>query len=324
MKMRIVVIGANAAGAKAASKAKRINPKAEVTLIDKGNFISYGACGIPYFVSDTVADVNELMSTPVGVIRDAQFFNKVKGVTVKTHTEVTGIDRASKIVHLLETTSGHNSTLEYDRLILATGSSPFVPQISNVDLSNILTVKSIEDAELLKACAILGARACIVGGGLIGLETAEALRQKGMQVTVVEMRDHLLPGVLDPEMAFVVEKQLGQQGVKVMTNCTVTGFIGARAVEKVRIGEQELPTDLVVLAPGVTPNVGLAKAAGIEIGITGAISVDERLCTNDPDIYACGDCCETTHLITGKKGPHSAWKYRQQTGAGCRNKCCRW
>ena len=101
MKMRIVVIGANAAGAKAASKAKRINPKAEVTLIDKGNFISYGACGIPYFVSDTVADVNELMSTPVGVIRDAQFFNKVKGVTVKTHTEVTGIDRASKIVHLL-------------------------------------------------------------------------------------------------------------------------------------------------------------------------------------------------------------------------------
>ena len=182
MKSKIVVIGANAAGAKAASKAKRINPKAEVTLIDRGSFISYGACGIPYFVSDTVTDVKELMSTPVGVVRDANFFKKVKGVTVRTLTEVTGIDREAKVVHLLETATGQSSTLEYDRLVLATGSSPFIPKISNVGLSNILTVKSIEDAELLKKIAISGDRACIVGGGLIGLETAEALKQKGMQV----------------------------------------------------------------------------------------------------------------------------------------------
>ncbi len=301
MKMKIVVIGANAAGAKAASKAKRINPKADVILIDKGNFISYGACGIPYFVSDTVADVKELMATAIGVVRDAHFFKKVKGVTVRTHTEVTGIDREAKVIHLLETTSGQSSTLEYDRLILATGSSPFIPKISNVDLANILTVKSIEDAELLKTCAITGSTACIVGGGLIGLETAEALQQKGMQVTVVEMRDQLLPGVLDAEMAHLVEKQLAQQGVKVMTGCAVTGFDGNITVAKVLIGAQELPVDLVVLAPGVTPNVELARAAGLDIGITGAISVDARLCTNDPDIYACGDCCETTHLITGKK-----------------------
>jgi NADPH-dependent 2,4-dienoyl-CoA reductase/sulfur reductase-like enzyme len=111
MKIKILVIGANAAGAKAASKAKRINPKAEITMIDRGNFISYGACGIPYFVSDTVADVKELKSTAVGVVRDAHFFKKVKGVTVKTHTEVTSIDRESKVVHLLETTTGQNSSL---------------------------------------------------------------------------------------------------------------------------------------------------------------------------------------------------------------------
>lgn len=301
MKMRIVVVGANAAGAKAASKAKRINPKAEVTLIDRGNFISYGACGIPYFVSDTVADVKELMSTAVGVVRDAHFFKKVKGVTVRTHTEVTSIDRELRAVHLLETTSGQKTTLEYDRLVLATGSSPFIPKINKVDLPNILTVKSIEDAELLKNNAITGAKACIVGGGLIGLETAEALQQKGMQVTVIEMRDQLLPGVLDPELAFLVEKQLGQQGVTVMTRCAVTGLLGNTAVEAVCIGERELPADLVVLAPGVTPNVELARAAGLDIGITGAISVDARLCTNDPTIYACGDCCETTHLITGNK-----------------------
>ncbi len=301
MKMKIVVIGANAAGAKAASKAKRINPKAEVTLIDRGTFISYGACGIPYYVSDTVADVNELMSTAAGVIRDAHFFKKVKGVTVKTNTEVTRIDREAKSVHLTDTKSAEQSTLEYDRLIIATGSSPFIPKISNIDLTNILTVKSIEDAELLKINAIPGVTAYIVGGGLIGLETAEALKQKGMQVTIIEMRDQLLPGVLDYEMAHIVEKQLRQQGVTVMTGCTVSGFDGKNAVEKIHIGKQELPVDLVVLAPGVTPNVELARAAGIEIGATGAIAVDARLCTNDPDIYACGDCCETTHLITGKK-----------------------
>lgn len=301
MKMNIVVIGANAAGAKAASKAKRINPKAEVTVIDRGNFISYGACGIPYFVSDAVEDVKELMSTAVGVVRDHHFFKKVKGVTVKTNTEVLAIDRACKTVCLRNVQTSQETVLPYDRLILATGSSPFIPRIGNVDLANVLTVKSIEDAELLKNLAVHGSRACIVGAGLIGLETAEALRHKGLQVTVVEMRDQMLPGVLDREMASLVEKQLKQQGVTVMTGSTVSGLIGNAAVEAVQIGDIQIPADLVVLAPGVTPNVDLARTAGLDIGVTGAIVVDKRQCTSDTDIYACGDCCETTHLITGKK-----------------------
>lgn len=301
MKMNIVVIGANAAGAKAASKSKRINPKAEVTVIDRGNFISYGACGIPYFVSDAVEDVKDLMSTPVGVVRDHHFFKKVKGVTVKTNTEVIAIDRSAKTVCLRDIQSSQETILSFDRLILATGSSPFIPGIKNVALANVLTVKSIEDAELLKNLAVHGSRACIVGGGLIGLETAEALRHKGLQVTVVEMRDQMLPGVLDREMAALVEKQLKQQGVTVMTGCAVSGLIGSSTVEAVQIGDIQIPADLVVLAPGVTPNVELARTAGLEIGVTGAIAVDKRQCTNDPDIYACGDCCETTHLITGNK-----------------------
>ena len=301
MKMNIVVIGANAAGAKAASKAKRINPKADVTVIDRGNFISYGACGIPYFVSDAVEDVKELMSTAVGVVRDHHFFKQVKGVTVKTNTEVIAIDRSAKTVCLRDVQTSQETTLSYDRLILATGSSPFIPRINNVALANVLTVKNIEDAELLKNLAVHGSRACIVGGGLIGLETAEALRHKGLQVTVVEMRDQMLPGVLDREMAVLVEKQLKQQGVTVMTTSTVSGLVGDDAVEAVQIGDIQIPADLVVLAPGVTPNVELARTAGLEIGVTGAIAVDKRQCTSDPDIYACGDCCETTHLITGKK-----------------------
>lgn len=300
MGIRIVVIGANAAGAKAASKAKRVNPDAEVTLIDRGNFISYGACGIPYYVSDTVADLKELMSTPVGVIRDANFFRKVKGVAIRTKTEVTGIDRESKVVNLREMPSGECSSLPYDRLILATGSSPLIPNFAKVDSANVMTVKSIEGAESLKNAARSGTSACIVGGGLIGLETAEALAQRGVRVTLVEMRDQILPGVLDPDIAFIVERQLRQQGVTVMTGCRVTGLEGRESVEKVILGETEIPADLVVLAPGVTPNVDLARNAGITIGETGAIKVDPHQRTSDPDIFACGDCCQTTHRVTGK------------------------
>jgi NADPH-dependent 2,4-dienoyl-CoA reductase/sulfur reductase-like enzyme/rhodanese-related sulfurtransferase len=300
MSMRIVVIGANAAGAKAASKAKRSNPLAEVTIIDRGSFISYGACGIPYYVSDTVSSVKELMSTPVGVVRDATFFRKVKGVEVRTNTEAIGINRELKSVKLRETLSGEITTIPYDRLILATGSSPLIPKLPNVELPNIMTVKSIEAAETLKASALPGASACIVGGGLIGLETAEALVQKGVKVTLVEMRDQILPGVLDADIAFIVERQLREMGVRVMTGCKVTGFAGGETVEKVIAGDAEIPADIVVLAPGVTPNVGLAREAGIAIGPTGAIQVDSRQGTSDPDIFACGDCCEARHLVTGK------------------------
>ncbi|RII28872.1 MAG: pyridine nucleotide-disulfide oxidoreductase [Geobacter sp.] len=301
MKMHIVVIGANAAGAKAASKAKRMNSHVDVTLIDRGSFISYGACGIPYYVSDTVADVKELMTTPVGVVRDAAFFNKVKGVKVITGTEAVAVNREAGTVELLEAATSKRYTLEYDRLVLATGSTPFLPQFDNCELEGILTVKSIEDAELLKASAVAGKQACIVGAGLIGLETAEALRQQGLEVTVMEMRDQVLPGVLDAEMAALVEKHLRMNGVRVMTSCKVTGFAGTDRVQGVIADKEEVAAQLVVVAPGVRPNTKLAKEAGLEIGVTGAIAVDSRMQTSDPRIFACGDCCESLNLVTGGK-----------------------
>lgn len=300
MQMRIVVIGANAAGAKAACKAKRVNPEAQVTLIDRGNFISYGACGIPYFVADVVTDVKELMKTPVGVVRDVSFFKKVKGVDVVTGTEAVGIDREAGKVHLVELATAREYSIDYDRLILATGSSPVIPPLENVDLDNIFTVKSIEDAVLLKESAIPGKSACILGGGLIGLEMAEALKSRGLKVTVIEMRDQLLPGLLDPDMALLVEKHVRQNIDELRLSCRVTGFGGSGRVEKVFTDQGELQADLVVLAAGVKPNVKLAADAGLEIGSAGAIAVDKRMRTDDTRIYACGDCCQTPNLITEK------------------------
>jgi NADPH-dependent 2,4-dienoyl-CoA reductase/sulfur reductase-like enzyme/rhodanese-related sulfurtransferase len=300
MQMRIVVIGANAAGAKAACRAKRVSPEAEVTMIDRGNSISYGACGIPYFVSDVVTDVKELMKTPVGVVRDVPFFKKVKGVDVVTGTEAVGIDREAGKVHLLELATSRSYSMEYDRLILATGSSPVIPPLDNVDLDNIFTVKSIEDAVLLKERAVAGKSACILGGGLIGLEMADALKSRGLKVTLIEMRNQLLPGLLDPEMAMLVEKHVRQNIDELRTSCRVTGFGGSGRVEKVFTDQGDLSADLVVLAAGVKPNVKLAADAGLEIGSAGAIAVDTRMRTDDHRIYACGDCCQTPNLITGK------------------------
>jgi NADPH-dependent 2,4-dienoyl-CoA reductase/sulfur reductase-like enzyme/rhodanese-related sulfurtransferase len=278
-----------------------MNPQAEVTLVDRGNFISYGACGIPYYVSDTVADVKELMTTPVGVVRDAAFFMKVKGVNVITGTEAVGIDREARKVQLLEKATATSYTIEYDRLVLATGSTPATPDIRNLGCPNILTVKTLEDAEILKEKAQPKKAVCIVGGGLIGLETAEALKTRGLRVTVLEMRSQLLPGVLDPEMAMLVEKELRANEVEVVTSCRVAGFDGTFRVEKVITVRGDYPADLVVCAPGVVPNATLAEHAGLALGPTGAIAVDERMRTSDPSIFACGDCCETTHLLTGRK-----------------------
>lgn len=300
MKLRIIVIGANAAGAKAAAKAKRMAPHAEITVVDRGDFVSYGACGIPYYVSDMVTDVKELMSTPIGVIRDPLFFRKVKGVEVRTATEAVKIDRKGQTVELRCLADGTTECIPYDRLVLATGSSPILPPLPGIDLGGIVTVKKIEDAVLLKEAAISGRRACVIGAGLIGLETVEALAARGMEVTLIELCDQILPDLLDPEMAHLLSRHLQEKGVKLLTSCRVTGFSGVEAVEQVLTEHGEIATDLVVLAIGVRPNVDLARTAGLTLGSTGAIAVDDRQRTSDPQIFSCGDCCETTQLVSSR------------------------
>ena len=300
-RMRVVVVGGVAAGPKVASRIIRLMPNAEVTIVEKGKFLSYAGCGLPYYVSGVVKEQAELMSTPVGVVRDAVFFQKVKNVHVMNYTEATKIDLRNKRVRVQHVGNGDESWLEYDKLVLATGASPVVPPIANISLDNIFTLHGVHDAEGIKnLLAEEKARdVVIVGGGLIGVEATEALVEKGCRVTIVEMLPQLV-NMLDWEIARLVEIYMESRGVKVLTSTKVEAFDGDGVVSSVVTSQGRLPANMVVLAIGVRPTVSLAKDAGLEIGITGAIKVDQRMCTSDPDIYAAGDCVESVDLLTGK------------------------
>jgi len=302
---KVVIIGGVAAGPKVASKIIRLEPDAEVTVVDKGRVLSYAGCGLPYYVSGVVKDEKELFSTAAGAVRDPVFFQKVKNVKVHNSTEALEIDRAAKRVRVKSLIDGHGEWLAYDQLALCTGARAVRPKLPGIDLKNIFSLHGVEDAEGVKA-ALEESRAkdvVIVGGGLIGVEMAEALVEKGCRVTMVEMLPQIMP-ILDWEMARLVEHHFEEQGVKVMTETTVTEFLpaegGTGRVGRVRTTKGELPVDMVILAMGVRPNADLARAAGLEIGVTGAIRVDDRLRTSDPAIYAAGDCVECTSIVTGK------------------------
>ena len=301
MPLKVVIVGGVAAGPKTAAKIMRLDPQAEVTVLEKGRFISYAGCGLPYYVSGTVKAQKDLMSTPIGVLRDPAFFEKVKNFKVLTETEALEIDCAGKRVRARRNGEPGDLWFGYDKLVLAAGASPVVPPIPNVGLANITTLHTVPDAEAVKArLAQAQAReVVIVGGGLIGVEMVEALVQCGCRVTVVEMLPQILR-ILDWEMARLVERHLESHGVKVLTRTQVTGFEGEGKVAGVLTDKGRLPADLVVLAIGVKPNVALARRAGLQIGPTGAIRVDLSLRTSHPDIYAVGDCAETTDLVTGK------------------------
>jgi NADPH-dependent 2,4-dienoyl-CoA reductase/sulfur reductase-like enzyme/rhodanese-related sulfurtransferase len=301
MSLKIIVIGGVAAGPKAAAKIVRLNPEAEVTLLEKGKFISYAGCGLPYYVSGVVKEQKDLMSTPIGVLRDPAFFQNVKNVKVLTETEALEIDRARKRVRARRNGVAEDFWLDYDKLVVATGARPIVPPVPKVTLEGITTLHSLADAERIKALVAQDKARDVVmiGGGLIGVEAVEALAECDCRVTVVEMLPQILR-MLDWEMARLVERHMDAQGVTVMTDTKVTAFEGEGRVTGVLTSRGRLPADLVVLGIGVRPNVELARSAGLQIGPTGAIQVDAGMRTSDPNVYAAGDCAESTDLVTGK------------------------
>ncbi len=305
MPRRIVIIGAVALGPKVACRARRLDPEAEIVMLDRDSYISYGGCGIPYYVGGDVADIEGLLSTAYHMRRDAGFFGNVKRVQARTRTEALEIDRKGKRVRVKALDGGQESWLPYDTLVLATGSSPVVPPIEGADLPGVMAAANLHQAKWIKDSVQKGEveKAVIVGGGAIGLEMAEALTDLwGVEATVVEMQEQVLPTALGPDMARLVENAFRKGGVTVLTGERVARIVGdaesgVQAVETA--SGKRLDCQLVILAIGARPNAELARAAGLAVGRFGGILVDRRMRTSDPSIYAGGDCVELPHALSG-------------------------
>ena len=299
MPKRLVVIGAVAAGTKAAAKARREHPDWEITVLERDYDISYAGCGLPYFIGGIIREREEL------VVRTPEYFRSAFGIDVLTGHEATSIDTSSKKVLAKDISSGEEKEFPYDTLVIATGASPLVPPVPGINLPGVHTVRRVTDAErivgVLDAKSPKAQRAVVVGGGMIGLEVAENLRARGLDVSVIELTGQVLPG-FDPEMAALVQAALENGGVQVLCGERVTAFEAGPqgGLAKAVTSSGSLDCDLAVWATGVRPNAGLARAAGIEIGPTGAIKVDCNMRTSVQDVFAVGDCAENRNLLTGK------------------------
>ncbi len=299
----VVIIGAVALGPKAACRFKRLEPGSKVTMIDQADLISYGGCGIPYFVSGDVSDPGQLQSTSFHMLRDKKFFRDAKDIDVLINVRAVSIDRSKKMVLAQNVLDGKEQTFPYDKLVLATGSRPKKLPIPGVRLEGVFTVSDLNEAVAIKKDVAEGKveKAVIIGAGAIGLEMAEALADLwGIDTSVVEVADQILPGIVSLNMARMGQQHLTENGISIYLGEQVVRLQGDSRVEKVVTDKRTLDADLVIMAVGVTPNSDLARDAGLEISPDGAIAVNERMETSDPDIYAGGDCVAVTDLVTGK------------------------
>ncbi len=246
-KMRVVIIGGVAVGPKTAARLRRLNPEAEITIVEKGKVLSYAGCGMPYYVSGDVAESKNLMDTPAGVIRDSLFFLNVKGITVLDRTLAEKIDRKKKTVSVVHLETGENKTLPYDKLVLATGGSPIELPIPGKELNHVFRMWQPEDALSMREFIYekKPKKAVIIGGGLIGIEMTEALAKQGLQVAVLEMLPSILPGLLDEEAAAYLTRYLRAKGVDVRCGTRVTRIEGDDQgnVQKVITEKGESPAD---------------------------------------------------------------------------------
>lgn len=295
---RLVVIGGVAAGMSAASKARRSDPDLAITVFEQGEWVSYSACGLPYFVGDLVAEAGAL------VARSVQEFAK-QGIEVRLRQRVTAIDPARRVLHAecLDQPSAPALEQPYDALVLASGARPNRPPAAGLDQGGVFFLTTMADALGLRAFIEQQRpqRAVIVGGGYIGLEAAENLTRRGIAVTVVQRPPQLFTG-LDPALSDMVAEELGRQGVDMSLCESVLNACEGRdgRVACVQTSQGAIETDLVLLATGVRPNVELASAAGVALGTTGAIAVSPHLQTNLDGVYAAGDCAEHFHRVAGR------------------------
>ena len=302
MEKRIVIIGGVAAGMKTASRLRRRDKDAEIIVLERGSEVSYGACGFPYYIGGDVKAFGCFTDGPQG-IRDAAYFREVKGVEVLIRHEATAINRGEHTVTYLNRDTGETKVLPYDKLVLATGSTPVKLPIPGAELAGVHNFWFPWDVHAVKKDMIENkvTDVVIVGAGLVGMELAEAFHKQGLTVSIVEMQDRILPQMLDKELADLLQKPVLQAGINLYLNEKTLAIEGNTKVTAVKTDKRVIPAQMVVVAVGVRPNVELARDAGLAIGPSGSIAVNEYLETSDPDIYAGGDCAENTNLISKAK-----------------------
>ncbi len=298
MSNRLVVIGGDAAGGSAASQARKRRPDLDVVVFERGRATSYSACGIPYWISGTVEREEDLIArTPEQ--------HRAAGIDVRIRTEVVGIDTDKGVVHWHDLETGAEGTEYYDDLVYATGSVPMRPPVDGIDADGVHGVQVLDDGVALRAELDSGRvrRVVVVGGGYIGLEIAEACRLRGLDVTVVD-KSATPVGTFDPDVGAIIADAVRREGIELVLSDGVAGIeVGrdGRARAVVTESGRELPADLVVLGLGVRPNVRLAREAGIPLGTSGGIAVDQRMRTQVAGVWAAGDCVESVHRLSRQR-----------------------
>ena len=302
--MNIVVIGASAAGLKAACRARRLIPAATVKVIEKGRYISYSACGLPYFLSGDVDSFRELNTTAYDVVKDVNYFKAVKDVEVLTGTAAVKIDTEKKTVSCRPAANGEDFELPFDKLVISTGAEPVIPDIKGADLPGICSFSKAEDAMELRKALQTGqiGKAAVIGAGFIGCELVEAFTAMwGAETVLFELTDQPLAKMLDADMAGIIKKEFERNEIETHFGCEIEKIEADGETLKVVTTDGEFGGfDRVIMAAGVRPSVKLAEEAGINIGKTGGIMVDERMETSIPGIFAAGDCVEVKNILTGQ------------------------
>ena len=312
--MKVIIVGGVAGGASCAARLRRLDEKAEILMVERGPYVSYANCGLPYHVGGVIEQESSLL------VFTAQMFRAMFAIDARANTEAISISPKKKTVDLRNLTTGEVTTEKYDRLVLSPGAAPIRPPLPGIDLPGIFSVRTVPDARVIREWIERGAsdlaeehastgfqpldkakRAVVVGGGYIGLEMAENLVHRGLEVTIVEMLDQVM-APLDPECARLVERHLEKNGVRLALSDAVAGFnrTANGSLEVLTKSGKAHPADIVILAIGVRPETSLAKAAGLEIGQRGGIRVDEHMRTSDPDIFAVGDAVEVKDFVTGE------------------------
>ncbi len=300
---RVVVVGGVAAGSKAAAKIMRLDPDAQVTIVERGRFLAYAGCGLPFYISGAVTDQRALLESPLGALRGPAYFRELKNVSALDSTEAIRINREAKTVRIRSLVNGEERELDYDALILATGARAVRPPLPGVELPGIHTLHGVEDAEAIRS-GLRAPRApdvVIVGGGLLGCQIAEAVALCGARLTLVERTSRLM-ALWDPELSALIRRYMERRGVRIILDNGAASFEGEDRVESVVLEDgSRVEADLVLLTTGLKPEVSLAREAGLELGVTGAIRVDSTLRTSDPEIFAVGDCAETRDVVSGRE-----------------------